>query len=189
MKLNVLAARMRSQFIHGDLEPRIDIWQAQVAILSPWRGDCIVAPIAASIHTLPAVPTLQRATSAKDAWLGGYRTVRLTSAIEAVRVHVGAGAAASIHRNLAAGAGLHGRWFAVGDVVQTYWQYRAARALPAHFTDIAIATLAPGTILNIGRCGPLFGMPGGGEQVEFVEGPDPVFRTLDAVWSHAEGRA
>ena len=142
-----------------------------------------------SIHTLPATPVPQRPTSAADAWLGTYRTVRLTAPIEALRVHVGAGVAASPHKHLATGAGLHGRWFAIGDVVQTYGQYRASRALPGHFTEVAIATLAAGTILNVGRCSPLFGHQGGGDQIEIVEGPAPAFRPLDATWSRTAGSA
>ena len=148
-----------------------------------------MAPIPTSIDALPATSVPQRPTSASNAWLGGYRTVRLTAPVEAIRVHVGAGAAASVHKHLAAGAGLHGRWFAVGDVVQTYDQYRASRALPGHFTQIAIATLAAGTIVNVGRCSPLFRQEGGGDQIELVEGPAPTFRPLDATWSRTAGSA
>jgi hypothetical protein len=148
-----------------------------------------MALIPTSIHALPATPVPRRPTSATNAWLGTYRTVRLTAPIDALRVHVGAGVAASVHEHLATGAGLHGRWFAIGDVVQTYDQYRASRALPGHFTEIAIVTLPAGTILNVGRCSPLFRHDGGGEQVELVEGPAPAFRSLDAIWSRTAGRA
>lgn len=142
------------------------------------------------IQALPAVPVPQRPTSASNAWWRGeYLTKRLTSPIEAVRVHLSAGSAATIHRHLASGAGPQGRWFAVGDIIMIYDRYRASRALPGHFTHIAIATLAAGTILNVGYCAPLFGQPGGGDQLEFVEGPAPVLRSLDAVWSRSAGHA
>jgi hypothetical protein len=57
------------------------------------------------------------------------------------------------------------------------------------FTEITLATLASGTILNVGTCAPLFGLPGGGAQVEFVDGPRPVLRSLDARWSNSAGHA
>jgi hypothetical protein len=148
-----------------------------------------MARIPDSIHALPAAPVLQRPTSASNAWLGTNRTVRLPAPVEALRVHVGAGAAASIHKHLATGAGLHGRWFAIGDVVQTYEQYRASRALPAHFTEVAVATLAAGTVVNVGRCSPLFGHRGGGDQLEWVEGPAPALWVLDATWGRTAGNA
>jgi hypothetical protein len=142
-----------------------------------------------SIDGIPGTPVPQQPTSRRDAWLGTYRTVRLTAPIEALRVHVGAGAAASVHEHLATGAGLHGRWFAVGDITQTYDQYRASRALPGPFTQVAIATLAAGTILNVGRCSPLFSHQGGGDQIELVAGPTPTLRPLDATWSRTAGSA
>jgi hypothetical protein len=145
--------------------------------------------IPGSVRALPAVSAPHRATSAANAWLGPYQTIQLTAPIRALRVHVGAGAAASTVRLLAVGAGLHGRWFAVGDVVQTYDQYRASRALPGHFTDVALATLLAGAILNVGRCSPLFGQPGGGEQIEFVDGPAPIIEPLPVTWSRQAGHA
>jgi hypothetical protein len=148
-----------------------------------------VEPIPTSIEEIAADELALRRTSADDAWLGAYRTVRLRAAITAVRVHVGAGAAAASVPHLAGGAGIHGRWFAIGDVVQTYDQYRATRALPAHFTEIALARLDVGTVLNVGLCAPLFGLPGGGAQVEYVDGPRPVLRALDARWSRVAGHA
>lgn len=148
-----------------------------------------MANIPESIYKIPMVFVPQRPTNADNAWLGPYRTIRLIAPIDALRVHVGAGAGASIHKHLASGAGIHGRWFAVGDVVQTYEEFRSTRALPGHFTEIAIATLAVGTILNVGRCSPLFGLKGGGDQIEFIEGPNPVLRSIDALWSRTAGNA
>jgi hypothetical protein len=137
---------------------------------------------------LPAVQIPTAATSALNAWEGGYATVRLTAPIEAIRVHLNGGVAASSRPELV-GAGPFGRWFAIGDVIQTYGEYRATRALPAHFTHVAIATLLPGTVVNVGRCAPLFGHEGGGEQVEYVLGPWPQVRQLEASWSHQAGHA
>ena len=138
---------------------------------------------------LPAVALPPQKTSAANAWLGPYSTVRLTAELPAVRVHVGAGGGAATRRELAAGAALHGRWFAIGDVIQTYDEYRTSRSLPSHFTQIAWATLLPGAVLNVGRCSPLFGLQGGGEQAEFLEGPPPRLLPTSAVWSRRAGTA
>jgi hypothetical protein len=138
---------------------------------------------------LPAVRHVPVDTSAANAWLGSYTTIRLTAEVQAVRVHVGAGEGAAMRRELAAGAGLRGRWFAIGDFVMTYQEYRRTRALPGQFTQIAWATLLPGAVLNVGRCGPLFNLPGGGEQAEFLEGPLPLLQPTSGVWSHRAGHA
>jgi hypothetical protein len=138
---------------------------------------------------LPAVLLERRSTSASNAWRASYTTVRLTADLPAVRVHVGAGEGAATRRELVAGAGLHGKWFAIGDIVQTYDEYRASRALPSHFTQIAWATLLPGTVVNVGCCGPLFGLRGGGEQAEFLEGPPPRLRPTSSLWSRHAGHA
>jgi hypothetical protein len=132
---------------------------------------------------LPAAPT-----KAGNAWKDGYRTVRLLAPLTAVRVHTGGGEGAATRPELV-GAGLQGRWFAIGDVVQTYDEYRVAHALPADFTKIALATFAPGTVLNVGVCGPLFGHRGGSEQAEFVSGPPPRLQPVDATWSRHAGHA
>jgi hypothetical protein len=136
--------------------------------------------MAGTMTTIPAVTVAQRPTSASNAWLGPHTTVRLTADLPAVRVHVG---------GLKGGAALHGRWFAIGDIVQTYGEYRSSRALPGQFTQIAWATLLNGTLLNVGRCGPLFRLPGGGEQAEFLEGPAPQLRPTSAIWSRQAGHA
>ncbi len=139
---------------------------------------------------IPAIQVAKRLTKEPGAWLHGYYvTVQLYGDVTAIRVHMNAGSAASIHKHLAAGAGPLGRWFAIGDFVQTYSGYRNSRALPAHFTHISICTLLPGTVLNVGRCSPLFGHEGRGEQAELIDGPTPTFRTLESVWSNEFGRA
>jgi hypothetical protein len=137
---------------------------------------------------LPAVQIPTAATSALNAWDGGYTTVRLTAPIDAIRVHLNGGVGATVRPQLA-GAGPFGRWFAIGDVIQTYGEYRASRALPGQFTHITMATMLPGTVINVGACSALFGHEGGGEQAEYVLGPWPLLRTLDAHWSHQAGHA
>jgi hypothetical protein len=135
-------------------------------------------------------PQPKQPTSAPSAWLGGnYRTLRLASDLEAVRVHVGAGAGAARKAPLATGAGSTGRWFAVGDVILTKSDYTSSRALPSGFTKVDWCRLKAGSIVNIGRCSPLFGHVGGGEQVELVSGPRPEQVTSSGNWSDRSGQA
>ena len=129
-------------------------------------------------------------TSCADAWLGGhYSTIRLAEDVDAVRVHVRGGVAASAKDFLATGAGSLGRWFAVGDVILTRTAYTDSRALPAGFSKVDWCVLKAGSIVNVGRCHPLFGHGGGGEQVELVSGPAPERETVDGNWSDREGQA
>ena len=143
----------------------------------------------------------QRPTSAKEAWLNGaYLTVRLHGPLRALRVHVAAGAGAATAENvhLVSGAGLQGRWYAIGDFVQPYDEYIASRSLPqtrtafgrrSLFTHAALVTFPHGAVLNIGRAGPLFGHGGGGEQAEFVDGPTPTVKPLRGAWGREYGHA
>lgn len=117
-----------------------------------------------------------RPTRATNAWEGLYLTVELYAPLQAIRVH---------HSRSA----LLGDWFAIGDCVLTSGEYTASRALPGPFRYIADCVLLPGTILNVGRCARLFTQPGGGEQAEFLEGPLPRMRVLDATWSNVWGNA
>ena len=144
-----------------------------------------------SSTVIPAHVVGKRPTRADNAWLGQYETVQLDADVKAIRVHVGAGEGAATQLHLVAGAGETGRWFAIGDVIQTYDEYKRTRALPADFTKIAECTLRAGSIVNVGRCAPLFRPnTGGGEQAEFVDGPAPLIRTLDATsWSRVAGHA
>jgi hypothetical protein len=129
-------------------------------------------------------------TSCADAWLGGqYATVRLSEDVEAVRVHVGAGVAAASTDVRAFGAGSLGRWFAVGDVILTRSAYTDSRALPAAFSKVDWCVLKAGSIVNVGRCHPMFGHGGGGEQVELVSGPPPVRTSSSGQWVDHEGVA
>jgi hypothetical protein len=139
---------------------------------------------------ISGTPERQQRTSWPDAWLGGaYSTIRLAADVDAVRVHVRGGVAASSKDFLATGAGSLGRWFAVGDVILTRSNYKDSRALPAGFSKVDWCVLKAGSIVNVGRCHPLFGHGGGGEQVEFVSGPAPERETVDGNWADREGRA
>src|SRR4051812_20325682 len=129
-------------------------------------------------------------TSCADAWLNGvYETIRLLENVQAVRVHVGAGVAASAQAFLSTGAGSLGRWFAIGDVILTRSAYTASRALPSGFSKVDWCVLKAGSIVNVGRCHPLFGHSGGGEQLELVSGPAPERETAEGNWSDQAGRA
>jgi hypothetical protein len=135
-------------------------------------------------------PQPQLPTSCPDAWLAGqYSTVRLVEDVAAVRVHVGAGVAASAKAFLSTGAGSLGRWFAVGDVILTRTAYTDSRALPAGFSKVDWCRLRAGSVVNVGWCHPLFGHGGGGEQVEWLSGPQPEQVTTDATSSDREGHA
>ena len=122
-------------------------------------------------------PRPRAKTTCADAWLGGhYATMKLARDIEAVRVPVGAGiraAAETTSERLGKGTGARGRWFAVGDVILTRTAYTDSRALPAGFSEVNWCVLKAGSVVNVGRCHPLFGHSGGGEQVELVMG-EPV---------------
>jgi hypothetical protein len=143
-----------------------------------------------SSGAIVGTPQPQSKTTCADAWLGGrYMTVRLAHDVEAVRVHVGAGIGASTRGHLAVGAGSRGRWFAVGDVILTRPAYTDSRALPSAFSQVDWCMLKAGTIVNVGRCHPLFGHSGGGEQVEVVSGPEPEQVTITGNWSDRAGRA
>jgi hypothetical protein len=114
----------------------------------------------------------QHATTNTDAWLGGqYVTLRLLNDVEAVRVYVIA--PFGNNSNSSPGAGSSGRWFAVGDVIFTQPSATSARGMWESFARVEWCRLRAGSIVNVGRCSPLFGAMGGGDQVEWVSGPVP----------------
>jgi len=134
---------------------------------------------------LQAVAHPHIVTRRTNAWLqGGYVTVQLLAATEALRVHTGGrsfpGRPAS---------NLEGAWYAIGDVIETSSQHVQSRALPGAFTQVATVTLPPGAIINIGFCSPLFVGFGGGAQAEHVGGPSVQFKPLPNVWHSRAGRA
>jgi len=149
---------------------------------------------------IPAFIIPQREASEEDAWLNAFNTVKLYDQLVALRVHVGGGVGAVTEANqhLAAGSGLIGRWYAIGDFIKSYDDYISSSALPmtqysdgrrSSFTKIAIATFGIGAVLNVGRAGPLFGHAGKGEQAEHVDGPFPFLRELDSTWVNRYGNA
>ena len=123
--------------------------------------------------TIPAQEVELRTTRDARAWAGGYVTVELTGSVEAVRAHVGAGTGATA-RDLGSSAGTLGRWYAIGDVVHTRRGFASVHSLPSsRTTKLTFFRMLPGTVLNVGRCSPLFGGEGGGVQAEWLDGPMP----------------
>ncbi len=127
---------------------------------------------------LPARPVGRASTSDLQAWLHGqFITVQLTGLVDAVRVHTNSrsfsGRPAS---NLA------GRWFAIGDIIQTSKAYQSSRSLPGPFTHVALAALRPGCVINVGVCSPLFGGAGGELQAEYVSGPPVQITSVTNKW-------
>ncbi|MEM1437324.1 MAG: hypothetical protein AAGG11_24975 [Pseudomonadota bacterium] len=149
---------------------------------------------------IPALLIDHRNTSAESAWLNSYNTVQLYDEMVAIRVHVGGGigAVTEANQHLAGGAGLVGRWYAIGDFIKTYDDYISSTALPptqsatskrSFFTLTAVATFSVGAILNVGRAGPLFDHPGGAEQAEHIHGPGPSIREVSGTWANRYGNA
>lgn len=139
---------------------------------------------------IPAVAIAPVQTGASNAWgPRGYTTVRLLEPLPALRVHTRSGAAAATRPELAGGAGTVGRWFAIGDVILTRDQYKAAHALPAGFSHQDDWLLPAGTVLNVGIAGLLFGHAGGALQAEHLSGPEPTRTVLNGHWSNRSGTA
>jgi len=139
---------------------------------------------------LPAVPVGRVNSTALNAWgPHGFITVRLVAPLPAVRVHTRAGVAASVRTHLSHGSSAVGRWFAIGDVILTRDQYKAAHALPAGFTHQDDWLFPIGTHLNVGVAGPLFGHPGGALQAEWLSGPEPSRTLVRGYWSGRVGTA
>ena len=127
---------------------------------------------------ISGTPQPKQPTSNSAAWLGGnYRTMKLVADVDAVRVSVGVAVGVHADRGGAALDAL-GRWFAVGDVVLTRSAYTTPRQ-PAGFSRVDWCVLRAGSIVNVGRCSPMFGHAGGGDQVEWVSGPRPESVTTD----------
>jgi hypothetical protein len=130
---------------------------------------------------IPGTPHPKQGTSRVDAWLGGhYSTMRLSRDVDAVRLPTAVGVASS-KEPLGTGGATLGRWFAVGNVILTRTAYTDARTLPGTLIRVEWYVLKAGSIVNVGRCHPLFGQ-GGDEQIEFVSGPAPEAMSADAAW-------
>jgi hypothetical protein len=122
---------------------------------------------------ISGTPQPRQPTTNADAWLGGhYTTFRLVSDVEAVKVYVVA--VFGRGRETSGGATRsNGRWFAVGDVILMRAAPTSASSLWSNFARIDWCRLKAGSIVNVGRCSPLFTPMGGGEQVEWISGPQP----------------
>jgi hypothetical protein len=136
----------------------------------------VVITIPGSNVQLPARAEVTQPTRSVQAWRGIYLTVELYRPVEAMRV-------------AAKPLGLVGDWFALGDWIQPRSRYRELHALPTAFAFQALATLRPGTVLNVGLCAPLFRQPGGGLQAEFLDGPLPQIRPIQGTWVDQMGHA
>ena len=87
------------------------------------------------------------------------------------------------------GGNRFGRWFAIGEFVLKRSEYARSRALPQNYLFVDVCELKRNTILNIGRCSGILGHKGGRGQAEFIEGPDPVRRSLGSTWVDYYGNA
>jgi hypothetical protein len=83
-----------------------------------------------------------------------------------------------------------GAWILIGDVIHTSSALASSRSLPVNnpqsmtaFTHTSEASLAAGTILNIGLASAKFGGVGGEFQAEYVSGPTIRFTPfVDKIW-------
>lgn len=143
-----------------------------------------------NVNEIPGEELPTRLTNEPTAWLyGQYKTIRLKKDVPALRVHRGVGTAAAANRKLAWGSGSRGRWFAIGDVILTRSEYIVAHALPEGFSKEDECVLPIGAILNVGRCGPLFGHPGRALQAEWIGGTPPKQEILRGFRINRSGNA
>jgi hypothetical protein len=117
---------------------------------------------------LPARAVESRKTRYAEAWFGEVMTVQLDSTLD-------------VTRRAAHPGGLLGEWFALGDGPTDPASFARRHAIPprrnAELPRLQyrlIWRLLPGTVLNVGRCSPLFQLPGLGYQAEFLDGPLPM---------------
>jgi hypothetical protein len=108
-----------------------------------------------------------RPTRDTGAWIGEVMTVQLDGFLDVIRRADRPG-------------GVLGDWFALGDAPASSWSFAQRHAIPPRgnaklprLEHRMTWRLLPGTILNVGRCAPLFQMTGLGYQAEFLEGPLP----------------
>ncbi len=125
---------------------------------------------------LPAQLIHRGPTSQDDAWAGGhYWTVLLLDAIPALRLHgrglpVKLGSSTTMSRP-------KGDWFSIAENIMGQQDFTSTFALQWSMPFVALCTLKAGSVLNIGRCSPIFrDNKGGGVQAEFWIGPPPVIQ-------------
>jgi hypothetical protein len=125
-------------------------------------------------------------THFENAWqFRQHITVRLIQEIEGVRAHTNSRTLKPNENR----SDPQGAWIAIDDYIETSAQYRSSRALQGSFTHTAWAKVPVGCVLNIGFAAPLFGMPGGGPQAEFVSGPPIRFDQTTNKWHSKHGNA
>jgi hypothetical protein len=136
---------------------------------------------------LPAIHYPRRASKDALAWLNSeWVTIRLTELVGALRVHTDG---RRVDLRSASPSSAAGSWILIGDVIHTSSQIVQGRSLPGPFTKASGVEVLPGTILNIGISGPLFGKSGGSWQAEHVSGPEMRFSHLPHVWMNYSGSA
>jgi hypothetical protein len=117
---------------------------------------------------LPARAVESRATRYLEAWFGEVITVQLDGTLDVTRLAERPG-------------GVMGEWFALRDGATDPASFARRHAIPPRgnaelprLQHRLAWRLLPGTVLNVGRCAPLFQLPGLGYQAEFVDGPLPM---------------
>jgi len=117
---------------------------------------------------LPARAVESRGTRYPQAWFGEVITAQLDGTLDVTRLAERPG-------------GVLGEWFALGAGPTDPASFARRHAIPPRgnaelprLQHRLVWRLLPGTVLNVGRCAPLFRLPGLGYQAEFVDGPLPI---------------
>ncbi len=117
---------------------------------------------------LPGRAVESRGTRYQEAWVGEVITVQLDGTLD-------------VTRRAERPGGALGDWFALGDGPNDPASFARRYAIPPRgnaplpkLQHRLVWRLLPGTVLNVGRCAPLFRLPGLGYQAEFLEGPLPM---------------
>ncbi len=125
---------------------------------------------------LPARAIESRPTRDAEAWLGHPLTVELYGAIAVTRL-ADRRPRSFVPDRPGRPRDPLGDWFALEPETLEPRQFARAHAIPqrgneavATLTHYAVWRLPAGTVLNVGRCGPKFGMRGLGIQAEFIDG-------------------
>lgn len=118
---------------------------------------------------LPVRALVTEPTEAPHIWGGLHLTVELYREVEVRRVASNP-------------LGLSGEWYALGAAVETPTAAPRVVSPGRPLGHEAHVTLLPGTVLNVGVCGPLLGRAEGELQAEVLRGPASRVRPLDGWW-------